>query len=77
MRAVIHVIAELANVVRELAGQPSRISTALADIAREQRITNLFLRAQITTDQAPKTRLLAEASRRMDGSRRRSPGDPL
>lgn len=77
MRAVIHAIAELANVVREFAGQPSRISTALADIALEQRITNLFLRAQIATDQATKSRLLAEASRRMDASRRPSPGDPL
>ncbi|MFB7599151.1 hypothetical protein [Streptomyces sp. NPDC056160] len=49
----------------------------MSDVAREQRITNLAVRSQITTDPAEKARLMSEASRRMDTPRRRSPHDSL
>ncbi|MFF8918025.1 hypothetical protein ACF08M_33165 [Streptomyces sp. NPDC015032] len=49
----------------------------MSDVAREQRITNLIVRSQITTDPEEKARLMGEASRRMDAPRQRSPLDPL
>ncbi|MDO4254350.1 MAG: hypothetical protein Q4C81_04270 [Kocuria sp.] len=59
----------------DLAQQQSRTCTALTDVAREQRITNLIVRSQISADPEEKRRLVAEAERRMDAPRRRSPHD--
>lgn len=70
-------IEKLAHAVVDLAEQQSRAATAQDDQTREQRITNLIVRSQITADPAEKQRLLAEAARRMDGPRRRSPHEPL
>lgn len=70
-------IERLAMAVLDLADQQSRAATAQTDQVRAQRITNLLVRSQITADPAEKQRLMAEASRRMDAPRRRSPHDPL
>lgn len=70
-------IAQLADAVIDLARQQSRMSTALTDVAREQRITNLIVRSQITTDTDEKQMLMTEATRRMDQPRRRTPHDRL
>ena len=72
-----HAIAGLAQTVLDLAQQQARTGTAMSDIAREQRITNLIVRAQISTDPQEKARLMGEATRRMDQPHRRSPHDPL
>ncbi|PUB32520.1 hypothetical protein C8K30_1011046 [Promicromonospora sp. AC04] len=69
MRAIAHTIAQVTHVLCDHAAQPRRLSMALADLAREQRTTNLLLRAQIATDPTTKARLLAEVARRMDGPR--------
>lgn len=70
-------IAQLADAVIDLARQQSRMSTALTDVAREQRITNLIVRSQIATDTDEKQMLMTEATRRMDQPRRRTPHDRL
>ena len=67
----------LTQAMLELAQQQARVGTALADVAREQRITNLIVRSQITADPVEKARLMSEASRRMDTPRPRSPHDSL
>ncbi|MFJ1733231.1 hypothetical protein [Streptomyces sp. NPDC088254] len=68
-------LGELTQAVLELARGQGRLITAMSDVAREQRITNLIVRSQITADPVEKARLMSEASRRMDTSRRRSPLD--
>ena len=77
MPTIARAITELARAVADLARQQGRASTALADVAREQRITNLIVRSQISADPEEKRRLVAEASSRMDASRRRSPHNPI
>lgn len=77
MSKIAAAIAHLAQAVIDLVRQQSRTSTALADVAREQRITNLIVRSQISTDGEEKQRLMAEATRRMDQPRRRTPHDQL
>ncbi|MFE4834480.1 hypothetical protein ACFRAU_07340 [Arthrobacter sp. NPDC056691] len=72
-----HAITGLAQAVLDLAQQQTRTGTAMSDVAREQRITNLIVRAQISTDPQEKARLMGEATRRMDQPCRRSPHDPL
>ncbi|MFI8089075.1 hypothetical protein ACIF9R_12265 [Streptomyces sp. NPDC086080] len=68
---------ELTQAVLELARGHGRLITAMYDVAREQRITNLIVRSQVTADPVEKARLMSEASRRMDTPRRRSPHDSL
>ncbi|MFJ4622221.1 hypothetical protein [Streptomyces sp. NPDC088812] len=68
-------LGELTQAVLELARGQGRLITAMSDVAREQRITNLIVRSQITADPVEKTRLMSEASRRMDTPRRRCPLD--
>ena len=75
MPAIARAITEFARAVADLARQQGRTCTALNDVAREQRITNLIVRSQISADPEEKRRLLAEASSRMDAPRRRSPHD--
>ncbi|MFF8902563.1 hypothetical protein ACF082_34415 [Streptomyces lydicus] len=70
-------LGELPQAVLELACGQNRLVTAMSDVAREQRITNLIVRSQITADPMGKARLMSEASRRMDTPRRRSPHDSL
>jgi hypothetical protein len=70
-------LGELTQAVLELARGQGRLITAMSDVAREQRITNLIVRSQITADPVEKARLMSEASRRMDTPRRRSPHDSL
>ncbi|MFJ2420672.1 hypothetical protein [Streptomyces brevispora] len=70
-------LGELTQAVLELARGQSRLTTAMSDVAREQRITNLIVRSQITADPVGKARLMSEASRRMDTPRRRSPHDSV
>ncbi|MDH2390035.1 hypothetical protein QCN29_14795 [Streptomyces sp. HNM0663] len=70
-------LGELTRAVLELARGQGRLITAMSDVAREQRITNLIDRSQITTDPVEKARLMSEASGRMDTPRRRSPHDSL
>lgn len=77
MSKIASAIAHLTQAVIDLVQQQSRTSTALTDVAREQRITNLIVRSQISTDGEEKQRLMAEATRRMDQPRRRSPHDQL
>ncbi|MDO5865165.1 MULTISPECIES: hypothetical protein [Paenarthrobacter] len=76
MPKIARAITELARAVADLAQQQGRTCTALNDVAREQRITNLIVRSQISADPEEKRRLVAEASSRMDAPRRRSPHDP-
>jgi hypothetical protein len=76
MNALAKAIVELSRAVIELASQQGRAATASGDIAREQRITNIIVRSQITTDPEEKARLMREASIRMDTPRRRSPFGP-
>ncbi|WP_433855158.1 hypothetical protein [Streptomyces kronopolitis] len=70
-------LGELTQAVLELASGQGRLITAMSDVAREQRITNLIVRSQITADPVEKARLMSEASRRMDAPRRRSTHDSL
>jgi hypothetical protein len=77
MPNIVKAITELARAVVDLTQQQSRTCIALADVAREQRITNLIVRSQISADPEEKRRLVAEAERRMDTPRRRSPHEPL
>ena len=77
MPTIARAITELARAVTDLAKQQGRASTALADVAREQRITNLIVRSQISADPEEKRRLVAEASSRLDAPRRRSPHNPI
>jgi hypothetical protein len=70
-------LGELTQAVLELARGQGRLITAMSDVAREQRITNLIVRSQITADPVEKARLMSEASRRMDTPRRRSLHDSL
>ncbi|WP_338675922.1 hypothetical protein V1460_25360 [Streptomyces sp. SCSIO 30461] len=70
-------LGELTQAVRELARRQSRLITAMSDVGCEQRITNLIVRSQITTDPAEKARLISEASRRMSAPRRCSPHDSV
>lgn len=67
----------LTQSIVELTVQQGRSATAMAEVAREQRITNLIVRSQISSDPAEKSRLLQEAARRMDNPRRRTPDDDL
>ncbi|MGI8306996.1 hypothetical protein [Saccharopolyspora hattusasensis] len=66
-------VTELTRALIELAHQQNRMSTAIFDVAREQRITNLIVRSQISADPQEKARLTTEASRLMESQRRRSP----
>lgn len=75
--ALVKALEYLARAVGDLAQQQSRASTAMTDVAREQRITNLIVRSQISTDPLEKQKLVTEAAERMDTPRRRSPHDPL
>ncbi|MGW3197114.1 hypothetical protein ACWDBD_21490 [Streptomyces sp. NPDC001118] len=70
-------LGELTQAVLELARGQGRLITAMSDVAREQRITNLIVRSQITADPVERARLMSEASRRMDTPRRRPPHDSL
>lgn len=60
-----------------LAEAAVKLANSTNDVAREQRVTNLIVRSQISTDPAEKEQLLAEARRRMDLPRRRDPHDEL
>jgi hypothetical protein len=77
MPTITRAITELARAVADLARQQGRTCTALNDVAREQRITNLIVRSQISADPEEKRRLVAEASSRMDAPRRRSQHNPI
>ncbi|MGW0577946.1 hypothetical protein ACWD25_18685 [Streptomyces sp. NPDC002920] len=68
-------LGEVTRAVPEVARGQGRLIAAMSEVACEQRITNLIVRSQITTDPVEKARLLSEASRRMDTPRRRSPHD--
>lgn len=68
-------LGELDQAVLELARGRGRLITAMPDVVCEQRIINLIVRSQITTDPVKKARLMSEASRRMGTPRRRSPRD--
>lgn len=70
-------VAVLTHAVYELAQQLARVSIALADVAREQAITNLIVRSQVTADPEEKARLVAEALRRMDAPRWHPAPDPV
>ena len=70
-------LGEFTQAVLELACGQGRLVTAMSDVVREQRITNLIVRSQITADPVEKARLMSEASRRMDDPRRCSPHDSL
>lgn len=61
-------LGELTQAVLELARGQGHLITAMSDVAREQRITNLIVRSQITADPV-------EKARRMDALHRRSPHD--
>ncbi|WP_340375836.1 hypothetical protein U5640_12205 [Streptomyces sp. SS7] len=61
-------VGELTQAVLELARGQGRLITAMSDDAREQRITNLIVRPQITADPVEKARC-------MDALHRRSPHD--
>lgn len=60
-----------------LAEAAVKVANSTNDVAREQRVTNLIVRSQISTDTAEKRQLLAEAKRRMDLPRRSDPHDAL
>jgi hypothetical protein len=77
MLKIHNALTKLAAVMIDLVQQQARVGTALNDVAREQRITNLIVRSQITTDPTEKQRLIDQAAQRMDTPRRRSPHDPL
>lgn len=68
---------EFTQAVLELACRQGRMVTAVSDVAREQRTTNIAVRSQITPDSTDKAPLLGEASGRADTSCRRSPHDSL
>jgi hypothetical protein len=68
--AAVDAIGRLMLAVVDLAETQRLTSIAMAEITREQRITNLIVRSQITADPAEKATLLDEARLRMDASRR-------
>lgn len=73
MRTLVTAVRDLTEMLLELTRQLSRLSTVQADVATEQRITNLIVRAQLTADGEERARLIAEAANRMDTQRRRDP----
>lgn len=77
MKTLITALRDLTEMLLELTRQMSRLSTAQQDVAVEQRITNLIVRAQLTVDEGEKRRLIEEAAHRMDTPRRRSAHDPI
>lgn len=70
-------LSDLAVSLRCIAESLSKLTTASNDVAREQRVTNLIVRSQISADPAEKEQLLTEARQRMDVPRRRSPHDRI
>ncbi|MEU6261885.1 hypothetical protein [Saccharopolyspora shandongensis] len=70
-------ITELTRALIELAHQQNRMSVAMFEVSREQRVTNLIVRSQISADPQEKARLITDASRRMESRRRRSPRNPV
>ncbi|MYR60061.1 hypothetical protein GTY54_28800 [Streptomyces sp. SID625] len=70
-------LGERTQAALELACGQAHLIAATSDGACDQRIINLIVRSQITVDPVKKTRLVGEASRRMDIPRRRSPRDSL
>lgn len=70
-------LGELTQAVLELACGQGRLITAMSEVAREQRITNLIIRSQITADPVEKVPLMSEASRRIDAPRRCSPHESI
>lgn len=68
---------QLTTVLIDVVQQLQRVATAHGDVAREQRITNLIVLAQISDDPAEQAERLTEARTRMDQPRRRSPHEPL
>jgi len=75
--AIVEAIGRLTLAVIDLAETQRLSSIAVAEITREQRITNLIVRSQISTDPAEKAQLMDEARKRMDMARRSSPHPPL
>jgi len=66
IREIVTAITGLSQAVTDLAREQSNAADALAEVAREQRITNLIVRSQISVDADEKWRLALEAARRMD-----------
>lgn len=75
--AVVDAVGRLTLAVVDLAETQRLSSIAMAEVAREQRITNLIVRSQISTDPAEKAQLMDQARKRMDMARRSSPLQPL
>lgn len=70
-------VRDLSLSLQALAEAAVKLANSTNDVAREQRVTNLIVRSQISTDTAEKHQLLAEARRRMDLPRRSDPHDEL
>lgn len=66
-------VRDLITALADLVDAQRDTSSALIEIAREQRITNLIVRSQIAGDPAEKKRLLTEVELRMDSPRRSYP----
>ena len=77
MPTIARAITELARAVTDLAKQQGRASTALADVAREQRITNLIVRSQISADPEEKRGRGAEGTTPMDPPPPPPPHNPI
>lgn len=69
-------LAKVAANLHFLAQEIGRLAVAQNETSREQRITNLIVRAQLSTDPAEKQSLLAEVRRRMDEPKRRDQRGP-
>lgn len=70
-------VGDLIAALADLVDAQRDTSSALIEIAREQRITNLIVRSQISGDPAEKKRLLAEVELRMDSPRRSYPHEAV
>lgn len=76
-QSIIDAIGRLTLAIVDLA-ETQRLNTiAMGDITREQRITNLIVRSQITADPTEKCQLMDEARKRMAMARRNNPHPPL
>lgn len=73
MPKLLAVVRDLVAVVADLSETQRATSAALLEVAREQRITNLIVRSQISSAPQEKADLLHQARALMTQPRRRDP----
>lgn len=57
---------DLVNALSELIAAQRELSSSMSEVAAQQRITNLIVRSQVSSDPVEKTRLLNQADALMN-----------